>query len=475
MGNYLRLENFDKNFSELVEPPIYINDLANTTEEDRENIRELFMTRYTGDMISLLPRCKCGATKMEASNKKICPVCEGMVTSTIEDDIQSALWFRQPKGVERLLNPMVWRWLEARTICSGFSIMQWLTDRTYKPDVKSPDAVLKLFQEKGIERGYNNFVQSFNKVLEVIFESKQFRVKGEPDYLFIALSMYPESVFSNALPLPNKTVFIVEKTNTVTYLDDVTRDALDLIPLMISIDRDYHDQVSIVKENRTAKVLTKLATFYKNYFKFNLSGKPGQIRTHMYASRTIFSFRAVISSITGVHQHDDIIVPWGVGLTAFRPHLVNKLMAYGMDLNSSVGLLMAHIGKYHPLLDTFLKQIVQESKYGKIICILQRNPSLLKGSAQRVGISGFHTDPGNHTIAMPIGLCVAFNADFDGDELNVSLALDNKLADLWYPLAPSFNAFKLDVPYKVARYASICSPVIAALSDWLEDEEDDTF
>lgn len=472
MAVYLKLRNFNKAFTQLIEPAIFLNDLANTTEEDREHIRNLITSRYTGDMISLLPSCLCGATKNEASASKKCLVCHTVVKSSIESDIQSALWFRQPRGVSQLINPTVWFWLDDRTSVSGFSVMQYLTDRTYKPDVnKVPVAILKRFSDAGISRGYNEFVAKFDKILEIFFDIKQFRIKGEPDLLPYVLEEYKDAIFSHSIPLPSKTLFIEEKSNQVTYLDDVTRDALDMIPLMISIDRDYHDQSTHVKENRTAKCIARLAKFYKAYYKANLSGKPGQIRRHMFTSRTIFSFRCVISSITGVHKHDQIYVPWGVGLTAFRPHLVNKMLKYGMDLNSAVGLLMAHIGKYHPLLDRFLKELVSESRDGVIYAILQRNPSLLKGSAQRVGIAGFHTDPGNHTIAMSISLCVAFNADFDGDELNVSIATDNHMADLWYPLRPSFNAFELDIPYKVASNASICKPVVSSLSSWLEVDD----
>lgn len=471
MANYLRLRNFDRDFSKLVEPPVFVNELANGSEENREMLRSMIMTRYSGDMISLLPSCRCGLTKSESSVNRRCLTCGTVVESAIENDIQSALWFKRPVGVAKLLNPTVWHWLDDRTTTSGFSVMQYLTDRTYKPDNKVPEAILKRFEEAGIQRGYNEFVNKFAQILSVIFDIKQWRIKGEPDVLPLVLEHYKDAIFTDALPLPNKALFIVEKSNQVTYLDDVTRDALDMIPLMVSIDRDHHDQSTVVKENRTSKCISRLASFYKAYFKANLSSKPGQIRRHIFASRTVFSFRCVISSITGIHKHNRITVPWGVGLTTFRPHLINKMLKYGMDLNSAVGLIMAHIGKYHPLLDRFLKELVSESRDGVIWAILQRNPSLLKGSAQRVGIDGFWADPGNHTIGMPIGLCVAFNADFDGDELNVSVATDNHMADLWYPLAPSFNAMELDIPYKIAKNASICKPVVTSMSAWLDDDE----
>lgn len=44
-------------------------------------------------------------------------------------------------------------------------------------------------------------------------------------------------------------------------------------------------------------------------------------------------------------------------------------------------------------------------------------PSLHQGSAQRVFIRKFKTDPMDYTISMSILITAAANADFDGDKL----------------------------------------------------------
>jgi hypothetical protein len=59
------------------------------------------------------------------------------------------------------------------------------------------------------------------------------------------------------------------------------------------------------------------------------------------------------------------------------------------------------------------------------------------------------------------------NADFDGDCCNVSIAVDNKMADFWYSLNPEFNIFALDEPGKVSRNIQIAKPIIASVSSWL--------
>lgn len=59
---------------------------------------------------------------------------------------------------------------------------------------------------------------------------------------------------------------------------------------------------------------------------------------------------------------------------------------------------------------------------------------------------------------------------FDGDQMNVSLALDSKLADLVEPLAPHYNVFVANKPGAISRNITIPDPVIACISNWLRFE-----
>jgi hypothetical protein len=46
-------------------------------------------------------------------------------------------------------------------------------------------------------------------------------------------------------------------------------------------------------------------------------------------------------------------------------------------------------------------------------------PSLLQGSAIRVSISRFKTDPSDHTIGLSIQVVKSLNADFDGKHIAI--------------------------------------------------------
>ena len=373
MPIFQKISNFNRIFSTLSEAPIIINDLVNNSEDDKERIKELVTTRYSSDMITLLPSCRCGVTKGEFSMGVKCEYCGTSVKSSLEDDIEPSIWFRKPNGVSSLINPIIWIMLKNRFKKSGFNIIQWLTDTTYRPNVKQPLVVQKIV-EAGIQRGYNNFVEHFDVIFNYLLSLKDFQTKKDTvDYLQELININRDSIFSDYLPLPNKALLIIEKTNVGIYVDPIIIEAVDAIEMLTSIDKNYHDQNPRVKENRTAKAISKLSDFYERFFITNLSPKPGQFRRHIYGSRTNFSFRAVISSITDKHSYNEIYVPWGVGLTAFRPHLLNKLMKLGMDVNSAIGLLLGHVEKYHPIIDNCLKELIAESPDGRISVLLQRN------------------------------------------------------------------------------------------------------
>ncbi len=62
---------------------------------------------------------------------------------------------------------------------------------------------------------------------------------------------------------------------------------------------------------------------------------------------------------------------------------------------------------------------------------------------------------------------VLMNIQWQLDALNVSLSLDNNLADMWYPLDPKFNIYEATNPYEISGNISIPKPVVLSTSCWL--------
>lgn len=467
MTVYQELIDFNESFRYLTKTPIIINDLENDTKQAKAYINSIITSEFTQDMVSLLPSCNCGETKGEFNLGVVCDICGTNVVSSIENDIEPIIWFRKPEGVISLINPMILLLLSKKFRKNKYNIIHWICDTTYRSKIKQPPVLHKLL-ELGIPRGYNNFIIHFDKIISILFSLPEFGFrKNTPKPLEDFIMANKHKIFSDYLPLLNKSLLVIEKNNTGIYVDDTTIKAIDSIKSLISIDKDFYDQSLKVKENRTAKALFKLIDFYDTYIK-DVGIKEGHLRRHIFGTRTNFSFRCVVSSITGKHKYDEVEVPWGVALTVFRPHIVNKLLRYGMDLNSIIGLIYGHISKYNPLLDRVINELIQESPDKGIYVLLNRNPTLLSGSILRVKITRFKTDVNDNTIGFSILAVKSLNMDFDGDCVNVSLALDNTTANQWYPLHPMFNIYEATDPYKISGNISIPKPVILTTSSWLD-------
>ncbi len=409
-----QLVDFHELFTQLSEHPIIINDLNNTSEEEKEAIENLIRSKFSSDLISLLPTCQCGETKGEFALGVECPVCRTIVKPVMSGDVTSLLWFRRPEGVAPLINPVVWKMLSDRFTRSSYSILQYIANTDYVPNVKRPPIFDKIF-ELDIPRGYNSFYDNFDRIMEILFNDKKLQYKnkkGQEDYLLRLIHDHRHMLFSDYLPLPNKSMIIIQSTNFGRYIDNSIIKIIDAIKTIASIDSDSMKSLSVrVKENRTIKTIVKLSNFYYEYFKEDVSKKPGQFRKHIFGSRSNYNFRAVVTSLTDAHAYDEILVPWGVGVTAFRPHLLNKLLRIGYSLNHSIGLLLGHVDKYHETLDRLLQEIINESPYNGIICLENRNPTLLSGSIQVKRITKFKTDVYDHTVSTSALTLKAPNTD----------------------------------------------------------------
>lgn len=419
MAIYQEIIDFNVEFNQLNNPPIIVNNLYNADVTSKENIKSLLISRFNSDISSILPSCQCGAKQGEYTIGELCEDCNTRVQPVMSDLTEPRVWFKRPEGIAPLINPIIWNMLSDKFTTSGFNVVQWLADITYRPTVRTPNIMQKII-EMNLQRGYNNFVENFDTYMALLFDpiiiksfSKKTLVNGE-DILYKLIKENRNKIFSEYLPLPDRSLLIIESNSLGNYADDAVIKAFDAILMITAIDNPYNNFSLRVKENRTINALAQFAKYYKDYYNNILSKKPGQFRRHIFASRTNFNFRVVVTSITDKHNYDEVHVPWCVGVTAFRPHLVNKLLKLNYNLNDAVGLLHGHVEKFHPLISDLLDQLIEESPEKGIPVLEHRNPTLLSGSMQWKKITKFKKDPSDHTASTSILTVKAPNTDFDG-------------------------------------------------------------
>jgi len=446
--------------------PIILNDLAYMSTKDRDTIRSLISTRYstkspTGDLINNIPQCGCG--KLEGKNNLgfLCREetggCGERVELTINKNIEPILWIRAPIGVSKLISPHIWKMLGQEFTVNNYNIIHWIANRNYRPsNVVPPAAFLAELERAGIQRGYNYFVNNFDQIIDTLYNSSKFKAErkraGSKGTSFEQLIRKNRHlIFTDYLPIINKLLVVFEETHMGTYYEKSSRNLIDAIWTLAGIDRrtrassrEKKNQVRVVSynelmsskkeeeadelvvapinvrtnENATIRTINTLSEYFFDYSHDVIAQKEGAMRHNAISCRADFSARAVITSLTNRHRYDEIHIPWSIGLTIFHLHIANHLRkrneTHGEQWSSKkiTAFLHAHIYKYDELLDEIMREIISSCRGGKgFPALLQRNPSLERGSIQNVFITFVNPNPSITVIQNSILSVVGYNAD----------------------------------------------------------------
>jgi hypothetical protein len=421
-GVYLVLEDFNHFFHTLSSDPIIINNFNVSTEDDRQKLNRLLYTHYEGDTLEIIPTCECRAIKGGFNVGQICDVCNTEVRAVTERTLEPHLWIKAPEGVDKLMNPTAWTMLAKPLTGSGCNILEWLTKRTYKCP-ETPD-LLKLQDRLSVhtfsdgttyKRSWNYFVAHFDEVIYFLNDNRIIKGRiAEKKLLMDWIAQNRDRIFCDYIPIPSRLAFITESTPTGIYADTTMAPALDAIRTITSIESSPTPVSQDMRETRTVKTISMLAEFYFNFIKKSLGSKPGWFRQHIFGGRPHFTARAVISSLSEPHLYNECHLPWSVATNLLKIHLSKKLLDLGLSPNEISHFLNERINRYDETLNGLFKELIDESPHGGIPIILNRNPTLARGSIQHLIVTKIKDDPNNNTIALSVLCLVGYNADFDG-------------------------------------------------------------
>lgn len=476
MGIYRELVDHNHQFRTSPVRPFVVNDFDKTSEDSRERLNSMIYTTHDGDVLSDNPTCRDGCTTGHANEQLICPTCGTRVESKALERIETTLFLRKPDGIEALINLNVWSMLERIFSTNTFSYIQWITNTAYNPHKRPIDrirAIESRMVEQGMDKGYNNFVRNFTWWYETLAEivCRDRKKREEARELWEVIQMYPRAIiFPDYLPFPNRMLIVLEETNSGGYMQLSNADAIDAIQSVCGIDLDTRPAQLGQKENRIAKFMVKMHAFQTCQNDEILKPKQGLCRKQVYGSRDLLSFRAVVESITQPHNYNECHIPWSIGVVLFRQYLYNKLGTRGYTPREAKVLLDEHTKQYHPLLDELFKEIIAEAD-GAMPFLLQRNPSLGRGSILMLGITKVKTNVNEPTISISILVVRSLNADFDGDELNGMLLPDKHIQDLMYVLKPHNNILSLGEPDKISGDFAVSKQVIAIIGRFVASKD----
>lgn len=474
-GIAIRLVDLDRVFETASTPPVIINSFNVETLEDKQILDSLIYTYYEGDSLNVVPTCDCKRTKGAAKIGSKCPRCGSEIRPVSEQPLESLLYIAPPEGVKTFINPQAWTMLSKALTHGGINGLAWLCD-PYMPVGSEPHREIRRLMDLGIERGINNFYDNFDEIINMLFNagviSGTSRRQKEDLYQFIQLNR--NKIFCKHLPIPSRLGFVTERSITGSFADTTMKPAIDAIRTISSTVHSITPLDLRKLQGRAVKANEYLAQYHQEYMAATLTSKRGWLRKHVFGSPLYFTFRAVISSLSERHEYDELHLPWGVAVSTYAVHLTSKM--YRMinpeterpfTPNEVLRHLREHTLRYSPLLDQLFDELIAESPHKGLPVLFNRNPSLDRGSIQEFFVTKIIKDPKINAVKMSVLTLKAPNADFDGDALNGTLLLDNRLESAFRVLAPHYGVLDLDRPRQMSKNQAMAPPVASTIAQWL--------
>lgn len=445
----LTIVDFDELFESCPVTPIVANGMDIDSNEGKQRLNDLLLTRYNSGNLSNVPSCTCGHLHGMKDIGKTCEKCGDICETMLDRQVYPMVWVKAPEHAEYFINPSIWGPMSSIMGTSKCNDLEWLVCRNYKPPGGPSVKVLRM-QKAGVKRGLKYFADNFEFVMREYLEAWHTRSYSEKKERFASLLEIffknKKLLFSKYLPMPSRTGLVVESNETGTYLDKNVPHAKNALLTIVRIDHSITPIGPGGVEDRVIKATKILTNFYSVYASDVLGGKPGIIRKNLVGSKANFTARAVITSLYGDHRYDELHAPWSLSMSLLRLHIANRLLKRGYNPKQIFKSLTYAARNYVDEFDRIFKELIELAGPKGIPVTFQRNPSLNRLSIQYFGITKVLTDPRIHSVKLSV-LCIrGFNADFDGDEMNMYLPVTNDLKRRLSRLAPHNGLLSLDRP-----------------------------
>ena len=344
---------------------------------------------------------------------------------------------------------------------------------SYNPNVKIPDHIVHIKNFLNGQRDYVNTMSNLRNIilyLTTLSKFKNAQKLGEIHNLLKIMDEHTDCLFSTYLPIINKKLFVIEETTKGRFVNLISSDIVDVTKTWMKLSSNTNITPKTLSNNMGV-VMSNLSKLYSNYIDQYLVKKGGMFRRHVYGARSHFTFRTVITSVPGKHAYDEIVPPWCVGVSVLRPHILNKLIRKGYTFKEANKILYRCVKKYDQVVSDILDELIMECPYKGIPVLFTRNPELKQGSTQRMYITRFGKDPAIMSTEFSALAAKAPNADYDGDEMNAVLLLDNDLTQECSTMDSHFVIPHESKPYAISGFLGLLSPSTSILSNYIYSDE----
>lgn len=467
MGSSLKVAQLDNILHNLKSDPVYINSIDTTNLEGKRTENNFLYARYTDGIIDVSISCECGMTKSNKNHGKRCPHCNTIVQSRVDRILENRLWYPRPDQIVKLFNPIAWIMLGTNLSLGSFNIVAYFCDRSRTLDAKESTAS-RYLAELPFERGFNNFVNNHEEIIESLAVPKIMTAKSRRNAFLAWYEMYKDDLFVDHIPLPNREFIVMEQTGSARFAQATNTSAIDAIRTLTSMKNIIYTMTEERIEKKLVKFYEQITDYYNVTLAKFIGTKKGIFRKHIYGDILAWTCRCVLTSITGPHRHDDIELPWVVALRLFRYHLFGRLRyKYNMSPNEICDVLDRAVNYLDPRIIEIFEYMFATGYMQCSHVILGRNPTIYKGNILKLNCRRIKYDLHDYTIGVSILVVKSMNGDFDGDEGNITLSIDNKASANIARFGPHTIVMEESACWEVSRNIAMPPPSIPNINNYL--------
>jgi len=383
--------------------------------------------------------CDYGCTTGNFYEGMKCVKCGTMVKAMNPDISQFRSMFRLHEPYPMILHPIAYRvfhaWLGRR---KGIFILEsiLLIKKNFPIELK----------EAGFEHGLTAFQRDFDRIIDFLltkskFVSTDMLKRGTNIREFI--QKYRDCIFIRNVPILNKSLHIItskkkSKDPKKSKKEKIFTDSqVGLIMQMYHILSDTRFTIVTDREtsNRRATIDKSIMKFAMTYYSYldeivnkKLSKKKGFIQQNIVAGRFDNTFRGVISPIVGIHEGDELHIPWTTGVCLWKREIINLLRnRFNYSYEDALMKHFKAVDEYDTEIHRIMDTLILECPYKGMPTMWDRNPTLNIGSNQLLFITKVKADIRDKTISMSQMIVKAPNADSTQGPLMSNLQVKTSL------------------------------------------------
>ena len=422
---YTEINLFDFNSLSMSDTTVINKFTSGDVTDPEEAIKQVFYN--AADTFSFKATCECGNPEITGNMfiGFICPICKTPVKTIDNQILKFRSMFRIPDYLPPIIHPQVYQKLST-----------WLgtipNPQKKREKIKVLEAMLKTrkqfpvaLKEAGFKFGLKYFYEHFDEIINFFTTKSAFVgneiLKKAPEMIQF-LTKNRDKIFIRNLPVLNNTLHMLTSSqdNKCTYSDSQAGLIRSIYNILRKEEFNMITNRGSNTDGRMFSLMITYCVYSEEILKTKLFKKKGFILQNLISGRFHMTARCVITPIVSIHDLDELHIPWKVAIKLYRNEIFNLLVNryYYTDIEAH-GILMQSMKSYNSLIHEILNTLIDECPYKGLPGWWNRNPTMHHGSIQLVFVTGFKTDINDATISMSQGIVTKFNADFDGDEMNL--------------------------------------------------------